>query len=270
MSFFGISKFIWFLVQPSSLITLVLIAGSFFLLRGRLKSGRNLVLLGLAGLLIGGLSPLGHILAVPLENRFERPALDRVRQDIGGIIVLGGANDTIVSNFRGVVTLTEAAERMTEAVSLARLLPGKLLLFSGGGAQIIYKTGPEAAAAKALFISLGVDPKRLLLENRSRNTSQNAIYTRDLLQKKGLHIKPWLLVTSAFHMPRAMGCFQKAGLKVIAWPTDYRTRGWYDRTRFFSRPSEGLRRLDMISREWLGLLAYWITGRTDRLFPAPA
>jgi uncharacterized SAM-binding protein YcdF (DUF218 family) len=71
-------------------------------------------------------------------------------------------------------------------------------------------------------------------------------------------------------MPRAIGAFRRAGFDVEPWPVDYRTRGRADLTRPFDKVSEGLRRVDVASREWVGLLAYWLTGRTDALFPAPA
>ncbi|HET7210116.1 MAG TPA: ElyC/SanA/YdcF family protein, partial [Methyloceanibacter sp.] len=81
--------------------------------------------------------------------------------------------------------------------------------------------------------------------------------------------KRWLLITSAYHMPRAIGAFRKAGFEVEAWPVDYRTRGRADLTRPFDKVSEGLRRVDVATREWFGLLAYWLRGRSDALFPAP-
>ena len=79
----------------------------------------------------------------------------------------------------------------------------------------------------------------------------------------------WLLVTSAWHMPRSMGSFRAAGFPVTAYPVDYRTRGGEDARRGFLHTSEGLRRLDLMVKEWLGLLAYRLSGRTDALFPAP-
>ena len=70
-------------------------------------------------------------------------------------------------------------------------------------------------------------------------------------------------------MPRAIGAFRQAGFDVEAWPVDYRTRGRADLARPFDKVSEGLRRVDVASREWAGLLAYWLMGRSDALFPAP-
>ncbi len=79
----------------------------------------------------------------------------------------------------------------------------------------------------------------------------------------------YLLVTSAYHMPRSVGVFRKAGLDVAAWPVDFRSRGPQDLWRFFDKPSEGLRRVDIIVREWLGLFTYWLGGSTSELYPGP-
>jgi uncharacterized SAM-binding protein YcdF (DUF218 family) len=119
--------------------------------------------------------------------------------------------------------------------------------------------------------ALGVPREQLILEANARDTYENAVFLKDELTKQGL-LDPgmrWVLITSAYHMPRAMGAFRAAGFDVEAWPVDYRTRGEADLIRPFDKVSEGLRRVDTASREWAGLFAYWLRGRTDALFPAP-
>src|SRR5690606_22170344 len=120
----------------------------------------------------------------------------------------------------------------------------------------------------AFLKAAGVAPERIVLESQSRNTFENALYLRDLLEPRPGN--QWLLVTSAWHMPRAVGAFRQAGFSVIAWPTDYRTRGAGDLARPFDTMTEGLRRTDMAVREWIGLVAYRMLGRSDALFPAPS
>jgi uncharacterized SAM-binding protein YcdF (DUF218 family) len=80
----------------------------------------------------------------------------------------------------------------------------------------------------------------------------------------------WLLVTSAFHMPRAMGLFRKAGFAVLPWPTDYRTSGREGIGMFRDGPVDALQTTTLAMREWIGLLAYFLSGRIDRLLPGPA
>jgi uncharacterized SAM-binding protein YcdF (DUF218 family) len=263
--FFHFSKFAWFVLQPSSLILLILLTGVALIVMRRPRWGLRLVIAGTAFYAVAGLSPLGHWLMIPLEERFARPMV--LDAPIDGIIVLGGSIDTVVSKARGESALNEAAERLTEGAALARRLPLARLVFSGGSADILYAHVTEAGAARDLFERLGIAPQRIEIEDRSRNTAENASRTAALIAPEpGAR---WLLVTSAFHMPRAVGSFRAAGFDVIAWPVDFRTRGADDAWRFFPRASEGLRRVDLVVKEWLGLGAYYLTGRTDTLFPHP-
>ena len=186
---------------------------------------------------------------------------------VDGIIMLGGGLETIVTTERGVPALNEAADRLTTFAELARRYPQARLVLSGGTGGLIYRDLDEAGVAKALLSGLGIAPERLELESRSRDTYENAVFSRDLIKPEPGSV--WLLVTSAFHIPRAVGCFRRAGFAVTAYPTDYRTRGPDDRFRGFYSSSDGLRRLDIVTREWIGLAAYNLAGRTATFFPQP-
>jgi uncharacterized SAM-binding protein YcdF (DUF218 family) len=131
---------------------------------------------------------------------------------------------------------------------------------------MIFKTSTEGDQARAFFLQLGVPEAQLSIERRSRNTAENAKFTKELVQPQPG--QRWLLVTSAAHMPRAIGIFRKAGFPVEAYPVDWRTRGPDDLVPF-DRLSRGLARFDTASHEWVGLIGYWLTGRTSELFPAP-
>lgn len=260
--FFYVSKLAWFFVQPSSLIALLLIGGLVLTLWRR-RWGVGLMGLGAVLYLVAGFSPLGHWLMIPLEERFARPHLTGARVD--GIVVLGGSVDTLVSRARGVTALNEAGERLSAGAALARRFPEARLVFTGGSNDILYDGMTEAGAAKDFFARLGIAPERIALEDRARNTAENAALTEALVEPRPG--ERWLLVTSAFHMPRAVGCFRAAGFPVTPWPVDYRTRGPADAARPFPRASEGLRRVDLAAKEWAGLLAYYLTGRTPALLP---
>jgi uncharacterized SAM-binding protein YcdF (DUF218 family) len=268
--FFYLAKVLWFLLQPSTLIALLIGYGSILIWTGWARWGRRFVTIGAVLLLLAGLSPLGNALILPLEDRFPRADLDAPPPPTG-FFVLGGAVDRLVSTARQVPALNEAAERLVEAAMLARRFPDAKIAFSGGDAGIFYKTSSEAEGAESLLTALGVPEDRLILEDESRDTYENAQFLKDKLTRDGdLGAgKRWLLITSAYHMPRAMGAFRQAGFEIEAWPVDYRTRGAADLTRPFDKVSEGLRRVDVAAREWVGLLAYWLTGRSDALFPAP-
>jgi uncharacterized SAM-binding protein YcdF (DUF218 family) len=268
--FFYLAKAVWFLLQPSTLIALLIGYGAILIWTGWARWGRRFVTIGAILLLVAGLSPLGNALILPLEDRFPRADLDAPPPPTG-FIILGGAEDRLVGTARNVPALNEAAERLVEAAMLARRFPEAKIAFSGGDAGVLYKTGSEAEGAESLLTALGVPRDRLILEAKSRDTYENAVFLKAELEKQG-ELGPgrrWLLVTSAYHMPRAIGAFRQAGFDVEAWPVDYRTRGRADLTRPFDKVSEGLRRVDVASREWAGLLAYRLTGRSDALFPAP-
>ena len=268
--FFYAAKVLWFLLQPSTLIALLIAYGSILIWTGWARWGRRFVSAGAVLLLVAGLSPLGNALILPLEDRFPRANLD-AEPAPSGFIVLGGAEDRLVGQARGAPTLNEAGERMLEAAVLARRFPQAKIAFSGGDAGVLYKSDSEAAGAGALLTELGIPRDQLILEANARDTYENAVFLKSELEKLGAlgPGKRWLLITSAYHMPRAMGVFRESGLTVEPWPVDYRTRGPADLTRPFDKVSEGLRRVDVAAREWVGLFAYWVSGRSDALLPAP-
>ena len=106
---------------------------------------------------------------------------------------------------------------MTQAAALARLYPQAKLVFSGGSAALIFHKEKEADAAHKLWRELGVPESQMVFENQSRNTFENAVFTQALVHpKKG---ERWLLVTSALHMPRAMGVFRALGMNPRLFPS---------------------------------------------------
>jgi uncharacterized SAM-binding protein YcdF (DUF218 family) len=263
--FFYFSKILGFFALPSNaLIVLGLIGVAIALLRGG-RAGGKLIVASLILLAIFGLSPLANALMLPLEQRF--PAWDASRGAPTGIVVLGGAFDTVVSATRDDIPLTDAAERMTASAALARKYPQARLIFTGGVGALLYGGPTEGELARRFYTSLGIAPERVMIEEESRDTAENAIFTKPLADPKPG--ERWLLVTSAYHMPRAIGAFRHVGFAVEAHPVDYRTRGIEDLARPFPSLGEGLRRGDIAMREWIGLLMYRLAGRIDELFPAP-
>ncbi|MDX2287861.1 MAG: YdcF family protein [Hyphomicrobiaceae bacterium] len=266
--FYTVSKIFWLLAQPSTLMALAVLVGlllaSFTAYR---RSGLRLVGLGLCALLVCGFLPVGNLLIRPLEQRFSGVPLPPPEAGIAGIIILGGFEDGWVSAGRPGLALNEAAERLTEGVRLARRYPQALVVFTGGVGGLV-AGGEDAAGPVGSFLAdVGVAPERIRLEPNAVNTWQNAVLTRELLAPApGAR---FLLVTSAYHMPRALGVFRRAGLSVLPAPTDYRTRDARDLLRMFPSIPAGLERTDLAAKEWVGLLAYYITGRTDEVFPRP-
>jgi uncharacterized SAM-binding protein YcdF (DUF218 family) len=263
--FFPLSKILGFFASPSNLVISIGLLGLLLLPTRFARAGRALAFASLIVLAIFGLSPVGNALMIPLEDRF--PRWDAARGAPDGIIVLGGAISPDVSAARDEVALNEAAERLTVAAELARRHPAVRIVFSGGSGALIYDEGAEAPFALRLLEDLGIPRARILLEDRSRNTVENAIFSKALIQPKPG--ERWLLVTSAHHLPRAIGVFRKMGFPVEPYPVDWRTRGAADALRPFATLGDGLRRSDTAVREWVGLAVYWLTGRSSALFPGP-
>lgn len=264
--FFYVAKIGGFLLQPSNFLLGLVLVG--LLVSGGKawrRTGRRLIWLGAIGLAVCGFSPAANWLIQPLEDRFSKP---ETLDGFDGIIVLGGAVDTIVTGGRGDTALTMSAERITITARLAAQLPDALIVHTGGQGIIVSSQATEAEGAARLFDDFGISPERVVLEDASKNTWENAVLARELV--KPAPGQTWLLVTSAYHMPRAMGVFEKAGWTgVTAYPVDYRTRGKEDRTLGFGGASKGLRRFDVAFREWVGLAVYWLVGRSTSFFPGP-
>ena len=265
--FFPIAKVLWFLLQPSTLMVGAAILGAALIGTRWRRLALRLLWGAIAALIVCGLSPLADVLIKPLEDRFGRADLEQDGAPIAGIIVLGGAEDGRGTGRPDLAALNEAAERYTESVVLARRLPGARLIFAGGSGALFGAPEAEAATAGRLFEALGIAPDRITLESESRDTYENAAFTARIVRPKPG--ERWLLVTSAAHMPRAVGCFRRAGFVVLAWPVDYRTPRTLELGRLQGSIPDGLRRIDQATREYLGLLVYYATGRTEALLPGP-
>lgn len=227
--------------------------------------GRKLAVTTLVLLALTAFSPLGNLLLYPLESRF--PAWDPSRGAPDGIIVLGGSVDTDLSAAHRMPVVSHAADRMLAPAELARRYPNARIVFTGGTANLVSTEAREADYSAPILESLGIPKERLILERDSRNTWENAIFTKQLVAPKPG--ERWLLVTSAFHMPRAMGIFRKAGFDVEAYPVDWRMGGRDELFAFTRNGADGLGKTDIAVREWIGLLAYRVMGRTGELLPGP-
>jgi uncharacterized SAM-binding protein YcdF (DUF218 family) len=261
---FAASKILWVVAAPGNLLLLLLLfgVGRFVISRGRRGSGA--VLLATLSMLITAALPVAAWLAAPLENRF--PTVVTPPDRVDGIILLGGAVEPRLSKERGQVSLNDAAERVTETVALARRYPQARVLITGGDASLVPKDFSEAEPTRDLLIALGVEPERLVIEGASRNTWENAVLSYGLAQPRA--DETWLLVTTAMHMPRSVGCFRRAGWSVLPYPVDYRTRPSVAFVASFAFPA-GLGMLNLVVQEWDGLIAYYLLDRMDALFPGP-
>ncbi|CAK0773946.1 Membrane protein [Gammaproteobacteria bacterium] len=263
---FVLSKLLWIVVTPGHFLMLALVTGVMLQRwRGeRMQRWGRQVTLGVASILLGfTIFPVDQWLIQPLEHRFPIPVLpDRV----DGIIVLGGMVDTTLSLAWGRPKLNHEADRLTEFVYLAHRYPQARLVFSGGSGALGDGGPSEASVAREILSRLDLSPTRVLFEDQSRNTYENVLFSHQMVQPKAS--ETWVLITSAALLPRTIGLFRKVDWPVIPYPVAFRAG------REIALPpsldlASTLCHFDEAIHEWLGLLAYWLMGRTDDWFPNP-
>lgn len=262
--FFVASKVFWLLVQPVSLALLFGLLGLLLMFTRWKWTSRLAVLLSIGVLVVSAFTTLGYVLVRPLESAFQRPAT--APASVSGIIILGGGMDSEINEVRGGYEFNRSGDRFTEGLRLAELYPGARLAITGGIGDIDQAGEPEAVAAERFFLDFGIAKERLILESDSRNTEENAQLTKALVSPKPG--ETWLLVTSAFHMPRSIGVFRTAGFEVVPWPVDYRGAGNETFAFTLHQPAENVTVTTLAIREWVGLAAYYLTGKTDDWLPA--
>ncbi len=261
--FFVVSKLFWWLAAPGNVLLILLAAGTLLLMLGRRRIGLIATSSAVVALLAISILPVGTVLVRPLEERFARPA--ELPEQVDGIIVLGGTVVPWLSAQRGEPALSGTAERFTVFAALARRFPDATLVFTGGSGDLLRQEAKEAGVAARVFADIGLPLERVVLEGRSRNTYENALLSLRLVEPGPSDT--WLLVTSARHMPRSVGVFRALGWPVVPVPTDYLTGTRPFPLRFGLL--DGLALTEAGVREWIGLVAYRLAGRTDALLPAP-
>ena len=247
----------WGVLQPGNLLLLLLLIG----VGGGGRWRRRLIGTAALGLLLLAATPVGALLLRPLEMRFPPPL--HLPPHIDGILVLGGGVDPGLSRRFGATALGANGGRMAAGVALA-LAHGEARLALIGGEGELFAAGlPEARASLAYVLAAGIDQRRVVLEEKSRSTHENAIDAKAVLQPR--EGENWLLVTSAWHMPRSVAAFRGAGWQVIPYPVDYAPVAL---TPNFSL-RDGLDAGTLALKEWIGLAWYRLNGWSAELYPEP-
>jgi uncharacterized SAM-binding protein YcdF (DUF218 family) len=260
--FFWLSKVLWSLAAPGSLLVIAVIVLWLLLTVGAQRLARCLAGSLASALLLIAVFPVGEWLLYPLESRFENDLPDD--KSIDGIIVLGGSVNAIKSAAWDQVEMRATAERELNFLALARRYPQARLAFTGGSGSLVNQEYKEAAWTRKLFEQQGLDLTRVSFEELARNTYENAVLSKKLLAPKPG--ENWLLITTAWHMPRAIGTFCKAGFPVLAHPVDH----WTQRNNLWRLEwdfADNLSELNIALHEWTGLIMYRLTGKTASLLP---
>lgn len=267
--FFFASKFLWALVAPLNFCALALSGGLVATgwPEGSLpyRIGRNLIGLVVLIFLAFGVFPFGRDALVILENKY--PPLTALPAQVDGIILLGGAIETSLPAPHGLPQTNDHADRILEFARLANQFPDARLIFTGGSADITQTGAKESDLFPPLLSLLGIAPERMTYENKSRNTYENAIFSKYLATPKPK--ENWLLVTSAFHMPRSVAIFESAGWPVIPAPADYKTDGKLRILPNGLNVAGNLSDFSTALRELIGMAAYTISGKITLEKSAP-
>lgn len=256
------SKIFWLLAQPLSFAFFSLLLGLLLIFARFRRTGGVASTLGLLVLLLSLFTTSGPYFLQILEDRFARLSPP---PSLSCIIVLGGAFENEVMAGRGGMEFNQAGDRFIETVRLAKAHPTARILVSGGDGSFSGIYEGDARASEAFFAAFGIEPERLIREEQSRTTFENVVNSKELLAANGL--ENCALVTSAFHMPRAIGLFRRLGMEVVPWPADYRTSGRVRLGFDFTQPSLNAQLTTTAAREWIGLLGYYLSGRTPTILP---
>lgn len=260
--FFYISKIVWLLITPDSLLLILLMIGWVLLWRGKERLAKQVIGSTLAVLLAIAFFPVDEWLLYPLETRFSAP-LD-LPDHVDGILVLSGPENSDLSAAWNQVEMIDGAERLLAFQVLANRYPNAKLVFSGGSGSMLYQGHKGADVAKMQLEQQGLSLTRVIFESESRNTFENATFSKVLAKPRTE--ESWILITSAFHMPRSMGIFCKVGWPTIPYPVDHRSwRG--NLLRVDLNLAGHLAGLAIAVKEWIGLAVYYATGKSQNLIP---
>jgi uncharacterized SAM-binding protein YcdF (DUF218 family) len=248
---FVFGKIAWLIVQPLTLALLLKIAAVVVLWFGWRKLSFVCAMLAILVMSVTLFTTTGSWALQTLEDRYPRPDLP---ENLGCMIVLGGAFDLEVTAGRGGMEMNQSADRFIEAARIARLRPEAKVVVSGGDGSFSGTYKGDAELAADFFAAMGVDPDRILAEKTSRNTAENVSETKALLEANGLD-----------HC--LLGLFERAGVNVVPWASDYRSSGRVRLGLDFTQPTLNSQLTSTATREWLALAVSYLRGDRDNLLP---
>ncbi|MBL7816760.1 MAG: YdcF family protein [Saprospiraceae bacterium] len=253
--FFILSKLLYFILQPLNW----LIGLPIFAILTKNARRKRRILRGCFALLVIITNPfLGNRVFHAWEAEEVSMSALKDTFDIG--IVLGGyTKGGLYPENR--LHFSTAANRLTDAVQLYKRGYIKKLLISGGDGKLLGKTYPESELAKQFLLDMGVKPEDILVDYQSRNTHENALYSKQLLDKQGLTNGKLLVITSAFHIPRAIGCFKKVGINASPFPAHFiAERLSFEPSAWLTPDPEVLKNWEIVLKEWVGYCVYKLQG----------
>lgn len=254
---FGVSKLLWALLAPDSLLVFGVLAALYAVLRRNWPWASGLLLVETLVLVALAIWPIGEWLLYPLEQPGTPTA--ELPAHVEGIVMLGGAEDGLQTAIWGAPELNAAAERLTATAMLARRYPEARVVLSGGSGSLRYTEFKDADIGRRFLVDQGLAPERLLLERESRNTLENILFTHQAVQPGAE--ERWILVTSSWHLPRALRVCAQVQWPVIPYAVDHRSVPGH-LLRMEWNLAGHLDTLTLALREWVGWIVYgWLSER---------
>ncbi|MGI9399744.1 MAG: YdcF family protein [Rhizobiaceae bacterium] len=256
-----LSKLFWFFARPLNLLFILALFCAVAARLGYRRFARGLLVLIAITFVLIGFTQLPDWAVLKLETAI---AMGELPEKPEGIIVLGGGLTANAAAREADYAMGEASDRLIKGLELKQLFPDARFIYSGGAASFNPDAEPETTAAAQIISGLYGDGFDFELETKSLNTWQNAAYVAEMIDDT--NSGEFLLVTSAFHMPRALGCFRKAGVNVVPIPADYRA----DKLVFpylTGSTAEQFLKMSIVIKELIGLVVYRLTDRIDEFLP---
>jgi len=260
---FLLSKLVWVVLSPLNLLIIILFIGFLFQLMKIQLISRFFYLIALLFFIVVVIFSTGKFLLSNLESKY--PALNIMPKKIDGILILGGPTNPLLTHIHNQVSFNEAGERLTEAVKLIKIYHSSKIIFSGGSGSLEKDALTHSDVAKKFFLEMDIDIRQIIFESKSNNTYENILFSKSIIHPK--NNEKWLLITSSFHMTRAMNIAEKLGWEFIPYPVDFRTGN--KRIKLipsFTKILQNFNTFNLVSHEIVGLISYYYLGRTSKIF----
>ena len=258
MSFY-LSKILWLIVNPFNIFIFITLFTMFLYLINFRRISLIIYLINFIFIALISFLPIGSYLTYIIEKEFHTNT--KIPERVDGILILGGATNPLLFKEFDQISLNGSAERLVESVMIIRKFEKAKVIFSGGSGIVNRSDLGHSQVVKLFYKKMGVDINKIFFEDKSRNTHENIIYSKKIAKPK--KNENWLLITSAFHMKRALLIAEKNNWKFIPYAVDFKNIKEFKLTPNLNLLSN-LNSFQSGLHEWLGLVSYYLMGRTEK------
>tara|TARA_Y100000590_G_scaffold394145_1_gene472958 strand:+ start:175 stop:954 length:780 start_codon:yes stop_codon:yes gene_type:complete len=257
---YALSKIIWFFLSPINFIIILFLISFFLKLFKYNKFSKFFLFLSFLFFLLAGIFPTGHWLLYKLETNYQSKSI--LPYELDGLLILGGPSSSSLTRIHNQVNFNDGGERLTESVLIIKKYKPKTIIFSGGSSDGNFENS-HAYVAKIFFSQMEIDTKKIIFEYKSRNTFENIINSFKIANPN--KNEKWLIITSSFHMTRAINIAKKINWNIIPYPVDFKVQNEFNSFRPSIDILNNFNSFNLASHEYIGLISYYLLGRTDKI-----